>query len=102
MNNSPLKNHVSTTNPVCFTCQSSIDDLTYRIVIVKDKVFQKHKLLSFHYFFPCWDIDYVCQNLGEYEIFKAGFRCEESILKNHKAINNLRKNADLWNIPITS
>ena len=56
----------------------------------------KHKLLPFHYFFPCWDIDYVCQNLTEYEIFKMGYSCERSILKNPKSLRNLKQNFDLW------
>jgi len=89
-------------NPICFTCHSSIGELTSRFVIVTDKVFKKHKMLYFHYFFPCWDIDYVCKNLGEYEIFKAGFHCDASILKNPKAANNMKKNGDLWDIEVVS
>jgi hypothetical protein len=101
VNNTPLRNHASKVNSICFTCHSSIDELPHRFVIVKDKIFKKHKKISFHYFFPCWDIDYICQNLGEYEIFKAGFHCDESILKNPKAVNNMRKNADLWDMEVT-
>ena len=89
---------LSENNPVCYCCKSSIDDLPYRVVIVKDKMFKKHKLLSFHYFFPCWDVHYVCENLMKYEIIKAGFRYDASILKNPKLINNLRKNGDLWDL----
>jgi hypothetical protein len=102
VNKTPLRNHASKTKPTCFTCQSPIDEHTSRIVIVKDKIFKKHKMLSFHYFFPCWDMDYICQNLDEYEILKAGFQCDESILKNPKAVNNMRKNADLWDIEVTA
>jgi hypothetical protein len=58
----------------------------------------KHELLSFHYFFPCWDVNYICQNLIECEIFKAGFSCDTSIKKNPKALENLRRNDDLWDI----
>ena len=83
--------------PVCHTCKSSIIDLPYRFLIVKD-IAEKHKLLPFHYFFPCWDVNFVCKNLTEYKIFKAGFCCDESIKKNPKVINNLRKNSDLWDL----
>jgi len=83
--------------PICYTCKSFIQDLPYRFLIVKDMV-KKHKLLPFHYFFPCWDVNYVCQNLTEYQIFRAGFCCERSIKKTPKVINNFRKNSDLWDI----
>ena len=89
--------HHTSKTPTCYICKSAIDDLTYRFLIVKDK-FHKHKLLPFHYFSPCWDVNYICQNLGEYKIHKAGFSCDQSIKKNPKAINNLRKNYDLWDI----
>lgn len=85
--------------PICHTCKSSIEDLTYRFLIVKDNQ-RNLELLSFHYFFPCWDVHYVCENLGKYEIFKAGFRCDKSILKNPKSVNNLRKNPNLWDLEI--
>jgi len=84
-------------SPICNTCKSHIDDQTYRFLIVKNQ-FVKHEVLSYHYFFPCWDIDYVFQNLVGYEIFKAGFSCEASIKKNSKLVDNLRRNEDLWDI----
>lgn len=84
-------------SPICNTCKSPIDDQTYRFLIVKNQ-YMKHKLLSFHYFFPCWDIDYVCQNLIGYEIFKAGFSCDESIKRNPKLVDNLKRNGELWDI----
>ena len=83
--------------PICSTCKSSIDDLTYRFLIVKNQN-MKHELLSFHYFFPCWDIIYICQNLIEFKIIKAGFSCDASIKKNPKALRNLRRNDDLWDL----
>jgi len=91
--------HHSHDNPVCSTCKSFIDDPTYRFLIVKDKN-MKQKLLSFHYFFPCWDVHYVCENLVQDDIVKAGFSCDGSILKNPKAIDNLRKNPDLWDLQV--
>ena len=97
MRHNATQNLVSVKPPICYTCKSPISDLRYRFLIVKDR-YMKHKLLPFHYFFPCWDVNYVCQNLTEYEIFKAGFSCERSILKNPKYVNNLRKNSDLWDL----
>ena len=86
-------------NPACSTCKSFIDDPIPRFLIVKDKN-MKQKILSFHYFFPCWDVHYVCENLVQDDIVKAGFSCNESILNNPKHIENLRKNPDLWDLQV--
>ena len=102
MGKNPIRKHHLEEYPVCHTCKSKIEDPTFRILIVKDKIFYKHKRISFHYFFPCWDIEYVCKNLKDYEIFRAGFCCDKSLLSNPMSINNLRKNSDLWDIEIST
>lgn len=102
MNKKPIKKYCSDENPECHTCKSKIEDSTYRFLVVEDRIFHKHKMLTFHYFFPCWDVQYVCENLRDYEIFKAGFCCEKAVLNNPKAINNLRKNGALWDIEIST
>lgn len=81
----------------CHTCKAPIYDLPYRFLVVNDYK-NKHQMISFHYFFPCWDIDFVCQNLKGLRIAKAGFICDSSIKKNQKAISNYRKNLDLWDV----
>ena len=86
-------------NPICQTCRSPIDDQTYRFLIVKDRN-MKQELLSFHYFFPCWDVHYVCEQLTNFEISQAGFNCDESVLNNPMVVNNLRNNSDLWDVEI--
>ena len=82
---------------ICETCKSPIEDSTFRFLIVKDDNF-KQEQLSFHYFFPCWDVNFVCNILGTRKILQAGFDCDESILKNPKAVNNLRQNYELWDV----
>jgi len=98
----PLKNWILETKEICETCNCPIGEYPSRFLIVKDKIFEKHKMLHFHYFFPCWDVDYIIQNLSEYEIFKAGFSCDQSILKSPKIISNMKKNLSLWDLEITS
>ena len=83
--------------PFCHTCNSLIYDLPYRFLVIEDRNY-KHEMLSFHYFFPCWDVDYVCQNLTDHRIFKAGFVCDSSIKKNLAVLNNFKKNLDLWDV----
>jgi len=98
----PIRENPSEGNPICQTCKSKIQDPTFRFLVVKDKIFKKHKMISFHYFFPCWDVEYVCKNLKDFEIFKAGFCCDKSILKNPSTINNFRKNECLWDLEIST
>jgi len=82
---------------VCHTCKAPIYDLPYRFLVVKNQQ-NKHQMISFHYFFPCWDVDFVCQNLMGLKIAKAGFICDSSIKKNSKMVSNYRKNLDLWDV----
>ena len=84
----------------CHTCKAPIYDLPYRFLVVNDYK-NKHQMISFHYFFPCWDIEYVCKNLNDYEIFKAGFCCDKSLLRDPRSINNFRKNPELWDIEVS-
>ncbi len=81
----------------CHTCKAPIYDLPYRFLVVKNPQ-NTHKMISFHYFFPCWDINFVCQNLMDLKITKAGFICDSSIKKNPKIISNYKKNLDLWDV----
>ncbi|MGD8638583.1 MAG: hypothetical protein PVG43_06765 [Nitrosopumilaceae archaeon] len=84
-------------NSFCYTCKAPIYDLPYRFLVVKNQQ-NKHKMISFHYFFPCWDIDFVCKHLEDLKIAKAGFICDSSIKKTPKIISNYKKNLDLWDI----
>ena len=83
--------------PVCETCKAPIEESTFRFLIVNDEDL-KEEQLSFHYFFPCWDVNYVCDSLGTRKILQAGFDCDESILENPKSVNNLKQNCDLWDV----
>lgn len=78
----------------CDTCKSPIEFLPYRILTMKDME-GFPKTLRFHYFYPCWDFDLVCQKYPNYEIVHAGFSCDlETITP--KILKNLRKNEFLW------
>lgn len=83
--------------PICETCKSPIEDSTFRFLLVRDENSEKEKM-SFHFFFPCWDVNYVCDSLGTRRILQAGFECDESILKKPNWVNNLRQNCDLWDV----
>lgn len=82
--------------PVCEICKAPIEDSAFRFLLVQDEKTEEN--LSFHFFFPCWDVNYVCSILSTKKILQAGFECDESILKNPQIVNNMRKNCDLWDV----
>ena len=85
----------SQTNPICNVCLKKMNEPIYRIVIFQDK--EKNLIVkNFHFFFPCWDIDYIFQEYLDYKIVNLGFSCEKIILNNHKKIRNLQRNLSLW------
>lgn len=77
----------------CFTCKSKIDFDPIRVVVFEkdNNVITKY----FHYFFPCWDPDYVLEQFSHYPIMKAGFSFEEKSMSS-QAIMNMKRNLDLW------
>jgi len=82
-------------NPMCNVCLKELNESIYRIVIFQDK--EKNLIVkNFHFFFPCWDIEYICQEYFAYKIVNLGFSCEKTILKNHKKVRNLQRNLSLW------
>jgi len=82
-------------NPTCNVCLREMDESIYRIVIFQDKE-KNLTVKKFHFFFPCWDIEYVCQKYLDYKIVNLGFSCEKTILNNHQKIRNLQRNLSLW------
>ena len=79
---------------VCNTCMKGIEFLPIREVMMKNQV-DKILNLHFHYFFPCWDFEYLCQKYPEYDLVKVGFIYDSDCLTAN-IIKNIRKNEDLW------
>jgi len=77
----------------CSTCKSKIDFDPVRLVIF-EKSGKKQKSY-FHYFFPCWDPDYILQCFPFDRIVRAGFVVDESLVT-PQMINSLKRNMDLW------
>jgi len=84
-------------NPTCCTCKTQIENLPFRFLIVEDN-FKNESVLGFHYFYPCWDVNYISSNLTGLKILKAGFCYDENILKSPSKIKNIKRNVDLWDL----
>jgi len=52
--------------------------------------------LCFHFFFPCWDFEFLCQKYPDLIIDKAGFIIPGNILIKKSSIKNMQKDLELW------
>ena len=54
------------------------------------------KVVHYHYFFPCWDIDLFFQDFSDHRIISIAYAYDPRILQNPKKLRNLKNNLDLW------
>ena len=84
----PLEKHV------CSTCKVEIPDIS-RVLLMRD-IDGGPRLLCFHYFFPCWDMELLCQQYPNLVIDRIGFSIPENIQMKQSSIEDLQRNQDLW------
>jgi hypothetical protein len=83
-----LKSHV------CSTCKEVITDIS-RVLIMRDKD-GGPRLLCFHFFYPCWDMELLCQQYPNLVIEKTSFSIPENMSLKPSSIESLQTNQDLW------
>lgn len=88
--------HHSFKKHVCDTCNEEIDSEISRILIMQDKD-GGPRLLCFHFFFPCWDLNLLCQKYPYLIINKLGFSFPENITMEEKSIKDMQENLEFWN-----
>ena len=79
---------------VCDTCKEVIPDIS-RVLIMRD-VDGGPRLLCFHFFFPCWDMELLCQQYPNFVIDRIGFSFPENISMKESSIKDLQENQELW------
>jgi hypothetical protein len=79
---------------VCDTCKEEIPDIS-RVLLMRDKD-GGPRLLCFHYFFPCWDMELLVQRYPNLKIDKVTFSVPENILMKQSSIEDLQRNHNLW------
>jgi len=84
--------HQSSKSHVCSTCKKEITDIA-RILIMRDRD-GGPRLLSFHYFFPCWDMELLCQQYPNLRIDKLGFSFPENMPIKENSMKNMLENLD--------
>lgn len=79
----------------CKTCKKEIDSEISRILLLRDKD-GGPRLMTFHFFFPCWDFEQLCSEYPQLTIDKAGFSLPQSISMTQNSFLNLQKNLEFW------
>ena len=80
---------------VCDTCKEEIPNIS-RVLLMRD-VDGGPRLLCFHYFFPCWDMELLCQQYPNFVIDKAGFSIPENMSIKESSLIEMQSNLDYWN-----
>jgi len=96
--NLPLEktnNQYSTEKHVCSTCKEEINSEISRVLIMRDKD-GGPRLLLFHFFFPCWDMNLLCQKYPNLIIDKLGFSFPENITMTESSMKDMQKNPEFW------
>jgi hypothetical protein len=55
------------------------------------------RLLCFHYFFPCWDMELLCQQYPNLVIERAMFSIPENISIKENSLIEMQSSVDYWN-----
>lgn len=84
--------HQSSKSHVCSTCKKEITDIA-RILIMRDRD-GGPRLLSFHYFFPCWDMELLCQQYPNLRIDKVGFSIPENMAIKENSVKSMLESVD--------
>jgi hypothetical protein len=86
--------HHSSEKHVCDTCKEEIHDIS-RVLIMRDKD-GGPRLLCFHYFFPCWDMQLLCQQYPNLIIDMVRFSFPENISMKESSIKDIQENLEMW------
>ena len=79
---------------VCDTCKEKIPDIS-RVLLMRD-IDGGPRLLCYHFFFPCWDMELLCQQYPNLIIDRIGFSFPENLVMSKSSIKKIQKNQELW------
>ena len=80
---------------VCDTCKSEIGHEISRIILMRDIDGGPH-LLCFHFFFPCWDMELLCQKYPNLIIDKLRFSLPKKMKLKKESLQDLQNNLNFW------
>ena len=98
LNQTPsIKKHTkihTTEKLVCNTCKCELDSEICRILITRN-INREPQFFSFHFFFPCWNIDDFCQKYPNLTIDTVNFSILENSMSEN-GIKDLQSNQSYW------
>ena len=80
---------------ICDTCHKEITNDLCRFMILSDLDYNP-RVLFFHLFSPCWDIEKFFQKYPNLEIVKVGYDADKKIYNNPKFVKQLKSDLKLW------
>jgi hypothetical protein len=86
--------HYSAQKHVCSTCKEDISDIS-RVLIMRDKD-GGPQLLCYHFFFPCWDVEFLFQQYPNLIIDRVGFSIPENLVMSESSIKKIQENQEFW------
>ena len=86
--------HHSSEKHVCSTCKEEIVDIS-RVLIMRDRD-GGPRLLCFHFFYPCWDMELLCQKYPNLIIDRTGLSFPENLVMSKSSIKKIQKNQEFW------
>ena len=94
----PIKKHTkihTTEKLVCNTCKREIDSEVCRILITHN-IDLEPQFFSFHFFFPCWNIDDFFQKYPNHTIDRIALSIPENSHMSKNNIKDLQSNLSNW------
>ncbi len=85
--------HHSSEKHFCSTCKAEIIDIS-RVLIMRDRD-GGPQLLCYHFFYPCWDVEFIFQQYPNLIIDRMGFSFPENLMSK-SSIKKIQKNQELW------
>jgi hypothetical protein len=80
---------------ITLTVEKGTKRISSRVLIMRDKD-GGPRLLCFHFFYPCWDMELLCQQYPNLVIEKTSFSIPENMSLKPSSIESLQTNQDLW------
>ena len=69
--------------------------MLYEVITMRDRDLGP-RLLFFHFFYPCWDMELLCQQYPNLKIDQIGFSFPEELKMSEDSIQQIKSCPELW------
>ena len=89
------KNHLSSVNHICDSCDTNIESEISRVLILCD-LDGGPRLVFTHFFAPCWNLGKLLKKYGNFRIEKMSFSFPENMSMKDESIRKMQTKFDFW------